>query len=120
MPEYNGVYHQAIHASPDATFPYYVAYRKRLGEYVAYLINALDSHGILDSTVVLESTDMGHANDHAALDVPFIIAGGGSALNRGVVTNAGASYETADLLHTAAQALNVTLPYGSTIPGVLA
>lgn len=52
----------------------------------AYLIQKLKATGILDSTVVLETTDMGHADIHSASLVAYTIAGDGTRINRGVVT----------------------------------
>ncbi|BDX06589.1 DUF1552 domain-containing protein [Planctobacterium marinum] len=118
---YQGIYHQSIHGGSNgqANYPYYVEMRNHLGSFTAYLINKLRAAGILDSTVVVETTDMGHADLHSNSDVPLMIAGGGSAINRGVTTAAGSSYDHWDLLHTAAKACNVDLGYGKEIPGVL-
>ncbi|MBX2848425.1 MAG: hypothetical protein KTR16_08895, partial [Acidiferrobacterales bacterium] len=79
----------------------------------------LRDQGILDSTVVVEVTDMGHADQHSSQDVPMMIAGGGNRINRGVST-LGQGYNQRDMLHTAAQACGVNLSYGREIPGVLA
>ena len=49
----------------------------------------------------------------------MMIAGGGSTINRGTST-AGRGFNQRDMLHTAARACGVTLPYGETIPGVIA
>jgi len=108
---FNGPYHQSIHGGSNgqAGYPFYVEMRARLGE------------GVLDSTVVLETTDMGHGDLHSQNDVPLMLAGGGGAIQRGV-SNAGSStYNQRDLLETAAQACGVTsLNYGGrVIPGVL-
>jgi len=118
--DYKGPYHQSIHGGSDGlpNFPYYVEMRAHLGSLTAYLIDSLRAQGILDSTVVVEVTDMGHGNLHSSNDVPMLIAGGGSYINRGVST-AGSGYTQYDMLHTAARALDVELPYGTTIPGVL-
>lgn len=62
---------------------------------------------------------MGHADKHSGSDVPLKIAGGGSAINRGVTTSAGSWYKNWDMLHTAAKACNVQLGLGQEIPGVL-
>ncbi len=118
---YQGNYHQSIHGGSDGlpNYPYYVEMRAHLGGLSAYVIEKLRDEDILDSTVVVEVTDMGHGDLHGQNDVPFMIAGGGSAINRGTTT-AGNGFNQRDLLHTAAQACGVTLGYGSTIPGVLA
>ena len=93
--------------------------RAHLGTLSAYLIGRLRDEGLLDSTVVVEVTDMGHADLHGRDDVPMMLAGGGGAINRATSTP-GSGYNQRDMLHTAARACGVTLGYGSTIPGVLA
>lgn len=119
---YQGVYHQSIHGGSNgqANYPYYTEMRNHMGSLTAYLINKLSSAGILDSTIVVETTDMGHADKHSGSDVPYLIAGGGSRINRGVTTAAGSSYDNYDLLHTSAKACGVELDFGQEIPGVIA
>ena len=122
IPELNfkGPYHQSIHGGSNgqANYPYYVEMRAHLGALTAYVIEQLSAQGILDTTVVVEVTDMGHADLHSSENVPMLIAGGGSTINRGVST-AGSGYNQRDMLHTAASACGVNLPYGRVIPGVL-
>ncbi len=122
IPELNfqGVYHQSIHGGSGgrAGYPFYVEMRNHLSSLSAYLIERLRDQGLLDSTVVVEGTDMGHADLHASGDVPMMIAGGGSAINTGTST-AGSGFNQRDMLHTAARACGVNLPYGEVIPGVL-
>jgi len=122
IPELNfkGPYHQSIHGGSNgrAGYPFYVEMRAHLGSLSAYVIESLRNQGILDSTIVVEATDMGHADLHGSNDVPMLIAGGGSFVNRGVST-AGSGYNQRDMLHTAASACGVNLPYGRVIPGVL-
>ncbi len=119
---YTGSYHQSIHGGSNgqANYPYYTEVRSHLGSLVAYAIQRLSAEGLLDNTIVVETTDMGHADMHGSIDVPFMIAGGGSAIRRGVATPTGGSYNQLDMLHTAALACGVTLNFGSEIPGVLA
>jgi len=118
---YQGIYHQSIHGGSNGLpdYPYYTEMRRHLGSLSAYVIASLRTAGILDSTVVAETTDMGHADLHGGDDVPFMLAGGGSALRRGVTTP-GNGYDQYDVLHTAARACGVSLPFGRQIPGVLA
>ena len=118
---YTGSYHQSIHGGSNgqANYPYYTEMRQHLGSLTAYAIERLAEEGLLDSTVVVETTDMGHADTHGGTDVPFMLAGGGSAVRRGVTTATGGSYNNWDLLHTAALACGVTLSFGTEIPGVL-
>lgn len=118
--DYKGAYHQSIHGGSDGkpNYPYYVEMRAHLGSLTAYFIDRLRDQGILDTTVVVEVTDMGHADLHSSNDVPMLIAGGGSYVNRGVTTS-GNGYNQRDMLRTAASACGVNLPYGDIIPGVL-
>lgn len=118
---YKGNYHQSIHGGSGGrpNYPYYVEMRNHLGSLTSYLIDRLRQEGLIDSTVVVETTDMGHADKHGANDVPLMIAGGGSAIRRGITTAAGSVYNQLDVLHTAAQACGVELNFGQTIPGVL-
>jgi hypothetical protein len=117
---YTGNYHQSIHGGSNgqANYPYYTEMRNHLGSLSAYVIQKLQEGGILDETMVIETTDMGNADTHGANDVPMMIAGGGGAINRGVSTAAGSSYNQLDMLHTAALACGVTLTFGQEIPGV--
>ncbi|MBE1301179.1 MAG: DUF1552 domain-containing protein [Alteromonadaceae bacterium] len=119
---YTGVYHQSIHGGSGgrANSPYYTEMRSHLGSLSAYLIQRLKDASILDSTVVLETTDMGHADIHSGDPVSYIIAGGGSRVHRGVTNSAGSSYDHHDVLHTAAKACGVDLGFGQEIPGVIA
>ena len=113
---YRGEYHGTIH---EGNIPNYVEVRAHLGSLTAYLIEGLRNQGILDSTVVIEVTDMGHGNNHTSQDAPMFIAGGGDYVNH-ATTTAGSGFHQRDLLHTAAKACGVTLSYGQEIPGVLA
>lgn len=121
IPELNftGAYHQSIHGGSDGqpNYPYYVEMRAHLGSLTAYLIQRLEAEGILDTTIVVETTDMGHADLHGNNDVPLMIAGGGSFVNRGVTT-AGAGYNQRDLLQTSANICGINLSFGQVIPGV--
>jgi hypothetical protein len=118
---YQGNYHQSIHGGSNgqAGYPYYTEMRNHLGSLTAYAIQRLAEEGILDSTIVVETTDMGNADTHGNSDVPMMIAGGGGAIQRGVTTASGGGYNQLDMLHTAALACGVTLNFGQEIPGVL-
>ena len=118
---YTGNYHQSIHGGGGgrAGYPHYTELRNHLGSLTAYAIGKLRDEGILDDTIVVETTDMGAADSHSGSDVPFMLAGGGSVLNRGVTTPVGAAYNQLDVIYTAARACGVTLPYGQEIPGLL-
>jgi len=118
---YTGNYHQSIHGGSNgqAGYPYYTEMRNHLGSLSAYVIQRLAEEGLLDSTMVIETTDMGNADTHGSIDVPMMIAGGGGAIHRGVGTTANNNYNQLDMLHTAALACGVTLGFGQEIPGVL-
>ncbi|TMP39875.1 DUF1552 domain-containing protein [Pseudoalteromonas rubra] len=123
IPELNfqGHYHNAIHGGSNGqpNYPYYTEMRSHLGSLSAYLIQKLKAAGILDSTVVLETTDMGHADKHSANPCAYLIAGGGARIIRGVVSDIGSGYNQHDVLHTAAKACGVDLGFGKEIPGVI-
>ena len=89
-----------------------------MGSLTAYLIQRLRDTGQLNSTIVVETTDMGHADKHGGSDVPYLLAGGGGAINTGVTTPVGASYHNHALLYTAAQICGVTFDTGREIPGI--
>jgi hypothetical protein len=118
---YKGNFHQSIHGGSNgqANYPYYTEMRNHLGSLTAYAIRRLWEEGILDNTIVVETTDMGHADLHSGINVPLMIAGGGDTIQRGVTTPAGSSYNQLDALYTAAMACGVTLNFGKQIPGVL-
>ncbi|MEJ2682409.1 MAG: DUF1552 domain-containing protein [Gammaproteobacteria bacterium] len=87
-----GDYHGAIHGG---SLERYQTYRAYFTERVAYLINRLANttdpatgERMLDSTLVVQVTDMGDGNAHTGSDAPFMFAGGGSAVNRGNVISA--------------------------------
>lgn len=119
---YQGLYHQSIHGGSGGrvNYPHYVEMRNHLGSFTAYLIEKLNTAGVLGSTVVLETTDMAHADLHSATDAPFMIAGGGDSVRRGVTTATNGNYDHWDVLHTSAKACGVSLDFGREIPGVLA
>jgi Protein of unknown function (DUF1552) len=84
----SGDYHTAVHSGQEAP---YAGFRRYFSERVAHLIKRLqetdDPAGgkMIDSTLVLQVTDMGDGNAHGGTDAPFMMAGGGSAVNRGRV-----------------------------------
>ncbi len=85
---YTADYHQSIHGGNVETYTITRAY---LSERLAYLIEALknttDDMGepLINSTLVLQSTDMGDGNAHGSTDAPIMLAGGGSTIRRGQV-----------------------------------
>lgn len=105
---FTGDYHQSIHGGQAGN---YEEARTYLTERLAYLIKQLasskDENGVslLDSTLVIQSTDMGHGNLHSSADAPIMMAGGGSALNGGSIVNCGAHTNVFD---TATEILGLT------------
>ncbi len=125
---FNGVYHQSIHGGNggDPSYPHFRETRAHLSSLSAYLIGALRSAGLLDTTIVCEVTDMGNGDAHSSNDVPLIMAGGGARVRRGVSDSGGSPYTPLHLVHTAAVALRAQehpsyQRYAdSVIPGLLA
>ena len=82
-------YAQALHATatPDA----FIAYRKFLSARVAYLIQLLaatpDSNGVplIESTLVVQVTNMGDGRTHSSTDAPIMFAGGKQFIKNGLV-----------------------------------
>ncbi len=83
-------YHSAIHGG---NLDNYAAYRAYFSERVAHLIRRLkeedDPAGgkLIDSTLVVQVTDMGDGGAHTATDAAYMFAGGGSAVNRGSIVS---------------------------------
>jgi hypothetical protein len=100
-------YHSAIHGG---SFDNYAAYRAYFTERVAHLIRRLkeedDPAGgkLIDSTLVVQVTDMGDGSSHTATDAAFMFAGGGSAVNRGSIVSVPNHFR---LLDTVAQYMGV-------------
>ncbi|MDA7746492.1 DUF1552 domain-containing protein [Psychromonas sp.] len=105
---FTGDYHQSIHGGVAGN---YEETRTYLTERLAYLIQKLaaakDENGnsLLDSTLVIQSTDMGDGNAHSSIQAPVMMAGGGSALNGGSIVDSGAHTNVFD---TATEILGLT------------
>ncbi|WP_019603563.1 DUF1552 domain-containing protein [Teredinibacter turnerae] len=103
----SGDYHTSIHSG---NLDYYASYRTYFSERVAHLIRRLaeedDPAGgkMIDSTLVVQVTDMADGNAHTGSDAPYMLAGGGSAVNRGRVISVGNHHQ---LLDTAAEYMGV-------------
>lgn len=86
-------YHQSIHGAGEQGLVPFTEVRSYLSERMAYLItklkNARDDAGnsLLDSTLVVQVTDMAEGDKHTGDNAPFFMAGGGSAVRRGQVVN---------------------------------
>ena len=128
VPELNfqGVYHKSIHgAQGGSDYGNYQEVRGHLSGLSAYLIQKLKTEGLLDQTVVVELSDMGHADSHSSTNVPNLIAGGGSSIRKGNIRAGSAAYNNLHVIHTAAAALGATASplyqgyANQVIPGVL-
>jgi hypothetical protein len=103
----NEDYHSAIHSG---SYDAYANYRAYFSERVAHLIQRLkdtdDPAGgkMIDSTLVVQVTDMGDGGAHTGTDAPFMFAGGGSAVNRGSIVSVANHHQ---LLDTVAQYMGV-------------
>lgn len=98
-----GDYHGSVHSGNET---FYTEYRAYFSELVARLITRLkntdDASGgkLLDNTLVVQISDMGDGDAHTDTNAPFMVAGGGAAVNRGRLV-AGANHHR--LLDTAVQ-----------------
>lgn len=105
---FTGDYHQSIHGGQSGA---YAECRAYLSDRLAYLIASLKAatdefgNSLLDSTLVLQSTDMGDGDAHSSTIAPVMMAGGGSAINRGQVVECG---RHTNMFDTASEALGIT------------
>ena len=103
-----GDYHSSVHSG---NFDYYVEYRTYFSERVAHLIQRLkdedDPAGgkLIDSTLLVQITDMGNGDSHTGDDAAFLFAGGGSVTNKGRLLPASNHHR---LLDTVAQYMGVS------------
>ena len=104
----SGEYHSAIHSGREEP---YTEFRTYFSSLVAHLIQRLaeedDPAGgkMIDSTLLVQVTDMGNGDAHSGSDAPFMFAGGGAAVNRGQLVSVGNHHQ---LLDTAAQYMGVS------------
>ena len=112
----SGDYHTSIHSGDES---YYASYRTYFSQRVAHLISRLkeaddpDGGKLIDSTLVVQVTDMGDGNAHSGGDAAYMFAGGGTAVNRGSVVSVGAAGNHHQLLDTVAEYMGV---YGTIAP----
>ncbi|WP_027328592.1 DUF1552 domain-containing protein [Marinimicrobium agarilyticum] len=103
----DGDYHGSIHSGNAA---WYEEYRTYFSQRVSHLIQRLaetdapEGGKLIDSTLVVQITDMGNGDAHTGTDAPYMMAGGGSAVRRGRVVTAGNHHQ---LLDTAAEYMGV-------------
>lgn len=105
IPGWDQVFHQSHHCCPG-TEPYEITGRY-MCSLAARTINRAKEEGILDSTVITQVTDMGDARAHNNTNVPLFVAGGGSAVRRGTVTQASGK-TSADLFQTVSNILGAS------------
>lgn len=111
-----GEYHTAIHSGREQP---YTEFRSYFSSMVAHLLQRLaeedDPAGgkMIDSTLLVQVTDMADGDAHSAVDAPFMLAGGGTAVDRGKVVTVGNHHQ---LLDTAAQYMGVLGSIGAYSP----
>jgi hypothetical protein len=124
----DGFTHSYAQIANSGLMAEYLRYRtymtSRLANLIQQLKNTTDINGapLLDSTLVVQVTNMGDTAINNSYDAPFMFAGGGSAIRRGQVVKG--SLHT-KVLDTVAQAMGVygkIAPYSTTGPiaGVVA
>ena len=104
---YTGDYHQSIHGGSLSTYAETRGYLSgRLASLILALKQATDENGesLLDSTLVIQSTDMGDGNAHSSTRAPVMMAGGGSSIRRGQVVDCG---RHTDMFDTASEAMGI-------------
>ena len=121
---YTDTYHQSIHGGRAGT---HLETRGYLSDRMRYLIEELrntnDQFGnpMLDTTLVVQVTDMGDGNAHTSDEAPMFLAGGGSRINRGRLMQCG---QHVNIFDTMTEVLGLTgqVPqYGSgPLNGVIA
>lgn len=113
-------YAQAIHATGSPAE--FITYRRFLSARVAYLIQLLaatkDKTGapLIDSTLVVQVTDMGDGTKHDASNAPLMLAGGKRFIKNGIAYRAPAGeYTNKEVLDTvcAAMGFNDGAAYGN-------
>lgn len=100
---YKDVYHQSIHCC--AAGPTFDVTRGHMSTLSANVIQELINKGVINSTIFMEISDMGHGDQHTNSDIPVIMAGAGGRIQRNV-SNAGSGSTTLNMLATAGAVLN--------------
>lgn len=106
-------YHSVISGSPLENFINARAYLTQKFTYLVQLLEATkDSDGIslLDSTLVVLTTDMGDGTSHTQGDAPFLLAGGKSFLRTNRLVE-GLGYTHLDLMDTVSTLMGVPSAY---------
>ncbi|HSC67085.1 MAG TPA: DUF1552 domain-containing protein [Cellvibrio sp.] len=105
----------------------YVEFRKyltaRLTHVIQQLQNTTDINGVplLDSTLVVQVTNMGDTSININTDAPFMFAGGGASIRRGQVATAPLHTQVLDTVALAMGVYGTIAPYSATgsIAGVV-
>lgn len=123
---YTDTYHQSIHGGNATT---HAETRNFLAERTRYLIETLsttpnDKGGfMIDSTLVVQVTDMADGNAHSTNNAPMFFAGGGSCINRGILTSMGSDKQHNNMFDTVTELLGLTdvVPQlgNGPIPGII-
>jgi hypothetical protein len=122
---FNYSYAQAANGFPGSAE--YTAYRAYLSQRLTHLIQQLqtntDINGapLLDSTLVVQVTNMADTSDNTGINAPFMFAGGGSSIRKGQVLRAAEHTQIMDTVALAVGAYGIIAPYSSQgpIPGVV-
>lgn len=112
----SGDYHGSIHSGdPD----WYEEYRTYFSQRAAHLIQRLqetdapEGGKLIDNTLVLQVTDMGDGDSHTGSDAPFMLAGGGSAVQRGQVLSVDNHHQLLDTVAEYMGSYGVIPPYST-------
>ncbi len=121
---YSDVYHQSIHCCGGGVE--FDGTRGHLSMLSANVIQQLINKNVINSTIFMEISDMGHGNEHTNTDIPVLLAGGGGRINRGVSNAGNSSYNTRNMMATVGAALGCQQGVGGyrfgdvpVIPGVV-
>ena len=104
-------YHQSIHGAGERGIVPHTQTRNYLSARFTYLIERLKAerdefgNSMLDSTLVVQVTDMADGDNHTGVSAPMVLAGGGSAINRGQVARCG---EHTSIFDTMTEVLGVS------------
>lgn len=109
-------------AANGAPFNVYVDFRTYLTARLTYVIEQLrsttDINGapLLDSTLVVQVTNMGDTSINTGVNAPFMFAGGGSSIRRGQVVSAALHTQVLDTVALAMGAYGTIAPYSAAGP----
>lgn len=115
-------YSYAASANAFGSSREFIAYRAYLNQRLTHLIQQLktttDINGmpLLDSTLVVQVTNMGDTSINTGSNAPFMIAGGGSSIRRGQVVMAPLHTQVLDTVVLAMGAYGTIAPYSAAGP----